>query len=126
MASLHFPRFESARKAYFTSKQACFTRLRLGFTYASLRLLQVFSLGSSTERREIVSSSSLACVLFYQRDMTDVLKNAGLNGREDKLGAKGEALAWALRKAWYAQGNGCYGLLKFVTENVTLPESDPG
>ena len=75
-------------------------------------------------------------MLFYQRDMADVLKNAWLNGREDRLGAKGEALAWALRKAWYAQGNGCYGLLKFgngfygllkfVRENVTLPGSDPG
>ena len=83
-------------------------------------------MGSSTERREVVSSSSLASVLFYQRDMADVLKNAWLNGREDRLGAKGEALAWALRKAWYAQGNGCYGLLKFVKENVTLPGSDPG
>ena len=46
--------------------------------------------------------------------MTDALRDAWLNGREDRLGAKGEALAWALRKAWYAQGNDDYGLLKFV------------
>ena len=60
MGSLPLPRFGRAKKACFTSKQACFTRLRLGFTYASLRLLQVFSLGSNTERPEVVSSSSLA------------------------------------------------------------------
>ena len=81
MASLYFPKFEKAQKACFTSKQACFTRLRLGFTYASLRLLQVFSLGASIERREVVISSSLASVLRYQRDLADVLKNAWLNGR---------------------------------------------
>ena len=74
MASLHFPKFERAQKACFTPKQAC-------STYASLRLLQVFSLGSSIERREVVSSSSLASVLFYQRDMADALKSAWLNGR---------------------------------------------
>ena len=53
--------------------------------------------------------------------MTDALRDAWLNGREDRLGAKGEALAWALRKAWYAQGNDDYGLLKFVSENVKKP-----
>ena len=58
--------------------------------------------------------------------MSDALRDAWLSGRADRLGAKGEALAWALRKAWYAQGNGCYGFLKFVREIVTLPGSDPG
>ena len=51
--------------------------------------------------------------------MTDALRDAWLNGRADRLGARGEAFAWALRKAWYAQGNGEYGLLKFVRENVS-------
>ena len=36
--------------------------------------------------------------------MTDALRDAWLSGRADRLGARGEALAWALRKAWYAQG----------------------
>ena len=40
------------------------------------------------------------------RKMSDALRDAWLNGRADRLGAKGEALAWALRKAWYAQGMG--------------------
>ena len=54
--------------------------------------------------------------------MTDALRDAWLNGRADRLGARGEAFAWALRKAWYAQGNGEYGLLKFVHENTSKPD----
>ena len=54
--------------------------------------------------------------------MSDALRDAWLSGRADRLGAKGEALAWALRKAWYAQGNGEYGLLKFVHENTSKPD----
>ena len=54
--------------------------------------------------------------------MSDALRDAWLSGRADRLGAKGEALAWALRKAWYAQGNGEYGLLKFVHDNISKPD----
>ena len=54
--------------------------------------------------------------------MTDALRDAWLNGRADRLGARGEAFAWALRKAWYAQGNGEHGLLKFVQENTSKPD----
>ena len=54
--------------------------------------------------------------------MTDALRDAWLHGRADRLGARGEAFAWALRKAWYAQGNGEYGLLKFVNENTSKPD----
>ena len=57
--------------------------------------------------------------------MTDALRDAWLNGRADRLGARGEAFAWALRKAWYAQGNGEYGLLKLVRENVSLGPRSP-
>ena len=56
--------------------------------------------------------------------MADAVKDAWLNGREDRLGAKGEALAWALRKAWYAHDNDDYGLLKFVSENVEKPNGE--
>ena len=54
--------------------------------------------------------------------MSDAVKDAWLNAREDRLGARGEALAWALRKAWYAQGNSDYGMLKFVADNVQKPD----
>ena len=54
--------------------------------------------------------------------MSDALRDAWLSGRADRLGAKGEALAWALRKAWYAQGNGEYGLLKLVHDNTSKPD----
>ena len=59
-----------------------------------------------------------------RNSMTDALKDAWLNGRADRLGAKGEALAWALRKAWYAHGNDDYGLLRFVSENVEKPNGE--
>ena len=54
--------------------------------------------------------------------MTDALRDAWLSGRADILGARGEAFAWALRKAWHAQGNGEYGLLKFVHEKISKPD----
>ena len=54
--------------------------------------------------------------------MTAALKDAWFSGRQDRLGAKGEALAWALRQAWPAQGNDAYGLLKFVSGNVQKPD----
>ena len=45
------------------------------------------------------------------------------------MGPKGEALAWGLRKAWYAAGNNEYSMLKFVRENVqkhdgSMPRTD--
>ena len=54
--------------------------------------------------------------------MADALRDAWLGGREDRLGAKGEALAWALRKAWYALGNDDYGLFNSAADNVQKPD----
>ena len=71
-------------------------------------------MGASNRKRAFVSASRLASVLVYQQGMVEDLKSAWLSGRGGTLGARGEAFAWALRKAWYAQGNGDYGLLQFV------------
>ena len=57
--------------------------------------------------------------------MVEALKSAWLSGRGGTLGARGEAFAWALRKAWYAQGNGDYGLLQFVRGHVQKLDGSP-
>ena len=57
--------------------------------------------------------------------MSETLQDAWLNSPKNKLGAKGEALAWALRKAWFASGNGKYGMLGFVQEHTTIDGHAP-
>ena len=52
--------------------------------------------------------------------MSAELEEAWLNPPDGYLGARREALAWALRKAWYAMGNGKYGLVPFVQEHLDL------
>ena len=82
-------------------------------------------MGASNRKRAFVSASRLASVLVYQQGMVEDLKSAWLSGRGGTLGARGEAFAWALRKAWYAQGNGDYGLLQFVRGHVQKLDGSP-
>ena len=62
---------------------------------------------------------------LYAVSMSETLQDAWLNWPKNKFGAKGEALAWALRKAWFASGNGKYGMLGFVQEHTTIDGHAP-
>ena len=48
------------------------------------------------------------------------MKDAWMNGPANRLGPKGEALAWALRQAWYATGNDKYGMVAFVQKHTAI------
>ena len=51
--------------------------------------------------------------------MSEDLKAAWLNAPDARLGPKNEALAWALRKAWFAMGKKTtYGMVPFVQEHL--------
>ena len=57
--------------------------------------------------------------------MTNALRDAWMKGSGPRLGAKGEALAWALRVAWRAQGHGDHGMLTFVRQSVAKLDGEP-
>lgn len=57
--------------------------------------------------------------------MENALRDAWLKGSGPRLGAKGEALAWALRVAWRAQSHGDHGMLTFVQQNVPKMDGEP-
>ena len=48
----------------------------------------------------------------------DLLRKAWTEGRTGTLSALSEAKAWALREVWRSEGNGEWGLMKFVAERV--------
>ena len=61
--------------------------------------------------------------LFFALGMSDsqqdLLRRAWTEGRTGTLSALSEAKAWALREVWRSEGNGEWGLMKFVAERVT-------
>ena len=46
------------------------------------------------------------------------MRKAWTEGRTGTLSALSEAKAWALREVWRSEGNGEWGLMKFVGERV--------